>query len=232
MITTFFKVAWRNLFKNKAFSAINIVGLSIGMTCTLLIAIWIYNEKSWDTSHKNYENIYHLLSNRNFNGEIQTGQDLMYPLAKAAKATLPEVEYATNVSFGETTLLTVGDKRLNKNTITATPDFFKVFSFETIHGNTETAINDPDALIVTESTAKALFGHSNVIDQQVELNNNRTAYIKAVLKDVPLNSTVQFEGVIPVNPSSDFIKDAEQEWVNCGYRVFFKTRPGANIASL
>jgi ABC-type antimicrobial peptide transport system permease subunit len=232
MIQTFFKVAWRNLFKNKAFSLINIVGLSIGMTCTFLIALWIYSERSWDSFHKNHDEVYHLRSNRNFNGEIQTGQDLMYPLAKTAKATLPEVQYATNVSFGETTLLSVGDKRLNKNTITATPDFFNVFSFETVHGNTATAIGNADALIITESTAKALFGHTNVIDEQVEVNNNRTAYVKAVVKDVPFNSTIQFEAVIPVNPSSEFIRNAEQEWVNCGYRVFFKTTPGTNIASL
>jgi putative ABC transport system permease protein len=217
---------------NKAFSLINIAGLSIGMASTLLIMVWIYNEKSWDRYNENYSSVYHVKITRNFNGALNTGDDMMYPLSKAAKESLPEVEYATNVTFGENTLFSAGDKRLNKSTVTASPDFFNVFSFETVQGNARKAIQDPDAVILTESSAIALFGHSNVVGEEVEVNNHRTAIVKAVVKDVPTNSTMQFDAVIPVNPSSQAIKDAENDWVNCGRRVFFKTREGAAIAGL
>jgi ABC-type antimicrobial peptide transport system permease subunit len=232
MTYTYFKLAWRNLWRNKAFSAINIAGLTIGMACTLLIFLWVYNEKSWDKTNKNYNNIYHVMCNRDFNGVINTGPDMMYPLVKAAKANFPEVEKATIVSFGETTLFTVGDKRLNKNTITVSPDFFDVFSYETIQGNTDAAVKDPDAVILTESTARALFGNTNVINQPVEVNNQRTAYVKAVIKDPARNSTLQFAGIKAFNPSAPDIKEAENDWVDCGNRVFFKTVDGANIANL
>ena len=106
MITTYFKLAWRNLFSNKGFSIINISGLTIGMASTLLIFLWVYNEKSWDASNEHYNNIYHVMSNRDFNGEITTGPDMMYPLPKAAKMAFPEIENAAIVSFGETTLFT------------------------------------------------------------------------------------------------------------------------------
>lgn len=232
MFTTYIKLAWRNLVKHKVFSFINIAGLTIGMACTLLILVWVYNERSWDRNNKNYDTIYHVMCNRDFNGEINTGQDMMYPLPKAAKASFPEIEHAAIVSFGETTLFTAGDKRLNKSTLTVSPEFFDIFSYEPLQGNLSTAVKDADAVILTESTAKALFGNVNVINQPVEINNHRTAYVKAVIKDVPRNSTLQFEGIIPFNPSSPDIIKSETEWVNCGNRVFFQTHSGTNIPAL
>ncbi len=217
---------------NKAFSLINIAGLSIGMASTLLILVWIYNERSWDRYNTNYSDIYHVKINRNFNGELNTGDDMMYPLSKAAKATFPEVEYATSVTFGDNTLFTVGDKRLNKSTVTVSPDFFNVFTFETVQGNPGAAVQDPDAVILTEGSATALFGHTNVVGEALEVNNHRTAVVKAVVRDVPVNSTIQFDAVIPVNPSSPAIREADNDWVNCSRRVFFKTRAGTDIAGL
>ena len=222
----------RRLVKHKAFSLINILGLSIGMASTMLILLWIYNERTWDHTHTNYSSIYQVMNNRNFNGEISTGTDMMFPLEKASRENFGEVEAATNVSFGETTLFTVGDKKLNRNTVTVTPDFFKVFTYETLHGNTATALSDPDGVILTESTARALFGQTEVLGKEVEVNNHRTAMVRAVIRDVPRNSTLQFEGIIPVNPSSPEIKQAENEWVNCNQQLFFKMAPGAEVAGL
>jgi predicted permease len=232
MLVNYFKIAWRNLFSNTGFSAINIAGLTIGMACTMLIFLWVYNEKTWDQSNRHYNNIYHVMSNRDFNSEINTGQDMMYPLAKAAKENFPEVEHAAIVSFGDNTLFSVGDKRINKNTLQVSPDFFDVFSFDVVQGNVAAAVNDADAVILTESTAKALFGNTNIIGQPIEVNNRRTAFVKAVVKDLPRNSTLALDAIIPFNSSSPEIKEAENEWVNCGNRVFFKTRDGANIAAL
>ncbi len=232
MFTTYIKLAWRNLVKHTVFSFINIAGLTIGMACTLLILVWVYNERSWDKNNKHYDSVYHVMCNRDFNGEINTGQDMMYPLPKAAKASFPEIEHAAIVSFGETTLFTVGDKRLNKGTLTVSPEFFDIFTYEPLQGNLSAAVKDPDAVILTESTARALFGNINVIDQPVEVNNHRTAYVKAVVKDAPRNSTLQFDGIIPFNPSSPDIIKSETEWVNCGNRVFFQTHAGTNIPAL
>ncbi len=231
MIRNYFRVAWRNLARNKSFSVINIAGLSIGMVCTMLIALWIYAELSWDKNNANYDTTYHVMSTRNFNGELTTGPDLMYPLAKESKTVFPDVAYAAVVSFGENTLFSKDDKQLNKNTITVSPDFFNIFSFNFIKGNAA-AINDPDAIIITAATAKALFNNTDIIGQPVRINNGRTAYVKAVLEDVPKNSTLQFDGIIPFNPSSPEIVRASNEWVNCGNRIFFKTKEGANTAAL
>lgn len=232
MIKNFFNVAWRNLWKNKGFSLTNITGLAIGMTCTMLIFLWVHSERSWDKDQKGYEHIYHVYANRDFNGNITTGPDMMQPLAAAAKSNFPEIESATYASFEDTRLFTVGDKRLNRNIIHISPDFFDVFSYETIQGNPAQAAKDPDALILTETTANTLFGSTDIIGKEVEVNNNRIAFVKAVIKDVPRNSTIQFEALVPINPSSPQVIKGASDWVNCGNRVFFKLAPGADVAAL
>lgn len=224
-------VAWRNLLRNKSFSVINLAGLTIGMAATMLILLWVYTEKSWDKQYKKYHSTYHVMSNRNFNGEINTGPDMMFPLARTAKASLPEVENAAVVSFPNRIIFTVGDKILTKNALNTTTDFFNIFSFDFVEGDAS-AIQDPDALIFTESTAKAFFGNTPAVGKTVKVNNDRNAIVKAVVKDIPAASTIQFEALIPFNPSSKSVQAAEQEWVNCGDRVFITTRSGTNIASL
>lgn len=231
MIKNYFKVAWRNLARNKTFSLINILGLAIGMACTMLIALWVYNEKNWDRNNGNYDHIYHVYSNRNFNGEISTGPDMMYPLAAAVRQTYPDVQHAAIVSFPGTTLMGNGETRINKQTLTVSPEFFDIFSADFINGNKD-ALKDPDAIVLTESTAKAIFGSTDIIGQQVRLNNNRNAVVKAIVKDMPQNSTMQFEGVIPFNPSSPEIQRSETDWVNCGNRVILQLKPGTSVASM
>ncbi|MBZ5855830.1 ABC transporter permease [Flavihumibacter profundi] len=224
-------ISFRNLTKNKSFSIINIAGLSIGMTATMLILLWVYNEYSWDKSYAKYDQVYHVMCNRNFNGQTTTGPDMMYPLPEAAKSAIPEIEHAAIASFGETTLLSHDDKRLNKNTITVSPEFLDIFNYEFIEGNAA-AVKDPGAIILTESTAKALYGKTNIYNQPILINNGRTAFIKGVIKDVPQNSTLQFEAIIPFNTSSPQIKESENDWTNCGNRVFFSIRKGADIPKL
>lgn len=231
MIKNYFKVAWRNLVRNKTFSLINVLGLAIGMACTMLIALWVYNERNWDRYNSNYENVYHVFSNRNFNGEISTGPDMMYPLPAAAREAFPDLEHAALVSFPGTTLMGNGDTRINKQTLTVSPEFFDIFSFDFIKGNKD-VLKDPDAIVLTQSTAKAVFGSTDVIGQQVRINNIRSAIVKAIVKDVPQNSTLQFDGLIPFNPSSPETKRSEDDWVNCGNRVFFQLKPSASVASM
>jgi putative ABC transport system permease protein len=232
MIAAYFKIAWRNLVRNKAFSVINIAGLAIGMACTSLILLWVHNERSWDKNHENYNNIFHVMANRDFNGEINTGEDMMYPLAKAAKENFPEIEHAAIVSYGNNTAFAVGDKSIYKSSVNVSPEFFDVFTFPAIQGDPRAAIKDPDAVVLSESTAIALFNNTNVIGQSVRVNNGRNAIVKAVVKDAPRNSTISFDAVIPFNPSWPNIKEAETDWVNCGNRVFFQTKANTDAAAL
>lgn len=231
MIRNYVIIAWRNIKRNKLFSFINIAGLAIGMACTFLIFLWVNYEKSWDTSQKNYPSIYQVLSTRNFNGELTTGRDLMFPLPKAAKATLPEVEGSTLVSYGEQTWLGIDQKKIKRPTISTTEDFFDVFDYEFIHGDAS-AISKPDGIVITESTAKALFNNTDVLGKIVELNNERSVSVRAVIKDVPTASTLIFDAIIPFNTSTDWIKESQTNWVNCNNRAFFKLKKGTDAIAL
>lgn len=93
------------------------------MACTIMILLWVQYERSWNKTQKNYDQVYQGFSTRNFNGELSTGSDLMFPLPKAAKENFPEVEGATLVSYGENTLFTTGDKKIKRPTVTVTNDF-------------------------------------------------------------------------------------------------------------
>src|SRR6476469_8576147 len=179
MIAAYCKIAWRNLVRNKTFSLINISGLAIGMACTVLIFLWVYNERSWDKNHENYSNLYHVFANRDFNGEINTGPDMMYPLAKAAKQIFPEIEHAAIVSFGGNVVFGVGEKSIYKNAVNVSPEFFDMFTFKTIQGDPKSAIKDADAVVLSKSTAIALFNNTNIIGQSVRINNARNAIVKA-----------------------------------------------------
>ncbi len=231
MLKNYFKIAWRNLQRNKTFSIINVAGLSIGMACTLLILLWVYNEYHWDRSNRNYDNIYHAMANRNFNGEVRTGPDMMYPLAATARARFPEIHSSAVVSFGDNILFTVGEKIVRRNTLTVSPEFFKIFTPVFLKGSPE-ALNDLSGVVITKSTAEALFGNMDVLGQQVKLNNNRTWQVSAVVDDVIPSSTVQYDALIPFDPSSTQIKEAQNDWVNCGNRVFFRLQDGADPSRL
>jgi len=231
MIRNFFLIAWRNIWKNKLFSLINIAGLGIGMACTIMILLWVQYERSWNKTQKNYDQVYQGFSTRNFNGELSTGSDLMFPLPKAAKENFPEVEGSTLVSYGESTLFTTADKKIKRPTITVTNDFFSVFSADFIQGD-ESAIKEPNGIILTESTAKALFNNTDVVGKMIDLNRFRTVTVRAVIKDVPASSTLLFDALITFDVSSDQVKQMQTEWVNCNNRTFYKIKTGADISAL
>lgn len=231
MFKNYLIITWRNIIKNKIFSFINIAGLGIGMACTMMIFLWVHNEKTWNQSQKNYSMIYQSLITRNFNGELSTGPDMMFPLPESAKKNLPEIEQATLISFGETTLLGVEDKKINKNTINVKGDFFQVFNYDFIQGD-EKSLQNMDGIVLTESTAMALFNAKDVLGKSITQNNSRVRVVTAVIKDVPAASTLQFDAIIPFNMSANWIQDAMTDWVNCNNRVFFKVKKGVDISQL
>ncbi|RYY59487.1 MAG: FtsX-like permease family protein [Chitinophagaceae bacterium] len=231
MLKNYFRVAWRNITRNRMFSLINIAGLSIGMACTMFILLWVYQEKSWDKSQPNYNTVYHIRSNRNFNGEVSTGPDLMYPLGKAVQQAFPEIRAYATTNFGDNSLLTYKDKVLRRQTLQVSAGFFSVFPTSFLYGSAE-ALNDPSAIVLTESSAEAIFGRKDVLNESLLLNNNTSVQVKGVVKDVPQGSTIGYEAILPFNINSPETKQAESEWVNCGNRVFLDLNKNADVAAL
>ncbi len=161
MIKNYFKIAWRNLFRNKGFSLTNLLGLTIGMTCAILILLWVKDELTYDKFHKNHDNIYHVISNRDFNNQIFTDENMVLPLSQSIQREAPQVKYSVVTTNKQTHIITYGDQKLKKYGYTVSDHFFDVFTWKFIKGSKATALPDAYSIVLTQSAAKALFGNED-----------------------------------------------------------------------
>src|SRR5689334_16210582 len=162
MLYNYFKIAFRNLWKNKAFSFINIAGLAVGMASAMLILLWIQNEVSHDRFHAKIDRIYTLNNRDKFNGDIWAWSWTPKILGPTVKQEYPDVEDAVRTNNG-TFLLSVGDKRLNAEGYFTDTGFLSMFSFPLVNGNASTALNGIDKIVITQKLAKKLFGNENAM---------------------------------------------------------------------
>jgi putative ABC transport system permease protein len=232
MIKNYFKIAWRNLFRNKGFSITNILGLSIGMVCTIFILLWVQDELTYNKFHTNYRNIYHVMANRDFNNKVFTAENMVLPLAKAIGSEAPQVKYAVVTTHRQPHILTYGDAKLKKNGYTVSEHFFDMFTWKFIKGNSARALPDAYSLVLTQSMAKALFGDTDPINKVVKIDNEYDAKVTAIVADAPGNSTFQFDFINAFNYSDDYLKQAMTNWQNSSWDVFVQTIPGANLQAL
>ena len=232
MIKSYFKIAWRNLFRNKGFSLTNILGLSIGMICTMLILLWVQDELTYNKFHSNYRNIYQVIAHRNFNNQIFTDQNMVLPLATAIKSGSPLVKNAVVTTNKGSHVLAYGEVKLKKEGYTVSEHFFDMFTSKFVKGNAATAIPDAYAIVLTQSAAKALFGKADPINKILRVDNEYDAKVTAVVEDVPGNSTLQFDFINAFNYDGDYVKRAMTNWTNSSWNVYVQTVPGANMKVL
>jgi putative ABC transport system permease protein len=232
MFKNYFKTAWRNLFRNKGFSLTNLLGLSIGMTCTILIFLWVQDELTYDKFHTNYGSIYKILANRDFSNQVFTDENMVLPLAKELKEKLPQVKDAVVTTHRQSSVLTYGDLKIKKYGYTVSEHFFDMFSWKFNEGNKSTAIADPSSIVLTKSVAKAIFGNNNPINKVLKLGNNRNAKVTAIVDDPPGNSTFQFDYITPFDYSDPDTKRSMTEWRNSSWNVFIQVDPKTDFKNL
>ncbi len=197
----YIKIFIRNFVRNKLYSFINIVGLAIGIAVFILIMLYVKNELNYDKSYKNANRIYKLSTGEGFS--------TVPPLAGVLKNQFPEIENITRISSDKTAYITYNINNNNKpinpfkinNVLYADSTFFKIFSYSVIAGNLQTALSEPDVIVLTKSTANRLFGEINVIGKTIQYNalfpsRKLTLTIKAIIEDPPSNSTLNYEGII------------------------------------
>ncbi len=232
MFKNYLKIAWRNLFRNKGFSITNILGLIIGITCTMLILFWVQDEITYDKFHKNYDNIYQVIANRDFKNEIFTDRNMVFPLSKELETGFPHIKNAVVITYPQSHVLTVGDTRLTKSGYTVGGKFFDMFSWKVLQGNAAAAINDPTSIVLTRSTAVALFGNGDPLNKVLRFDNDRDLKVAAVVADPPGNSTLTFDYVHGFNYSDPRVQRDMNEWRNSSWNVFVQVAPGTTIAQI
>lgn len=197
MLLNYLKIAFRNLARNKAFSFINIFGLSIGMASAMLILLWIQHEYSYDTFHANKDRIYEAWNRTNFNGKVQAWNTTPKVLASAMQSDNPEVEAVARVNWSTGRLFKVGEKSLTAFGNVVDSTFLQVFSFKMMKGNPQTALMDPAGIIITESLARKLFGDEDPMGKTIAMDVTTPVVVKGILEDLPKNSRFDFEYIMP-----------------------------------
>lgn len=175
----------------------NIFGLSIGLAVTALILLWVNYEIGFNQFHEKKDRIYQVYNKYKVDGEIWTWNSTPKVMASVIKKDYPEVEAVTRYFYENTFLFSQGDKNIKSTGTIVDPSFLKIFSFPLVEGNMETALEDVNALVVTETFAKKMFGNVPAVGQVVKMDNTDTFKVTGVLKDLPTNSDFNFEYLIP-----------------------------------
>jgi putative ABC transport system permease protein len=243
MIKNYFKIAWRNLMKNKTFSFINIAGVSIGMAACLLILQYVSFELSYDQFNKNASNIYRVVNDRYQNGKlIQHGTITYSAIGKAMKDDYSEVvNYTRWEPLGDGIIINNDKKIGNQQSFAVDNSFLLMFTYPLVAGNLQTALKEPNTIVISESTAKKVFDYwgndfQTLIDRTVTLGGDSSLYkITGVCKDVPENSHLQFDFLISYSTlyhGKNAVKQADYDFTASDYWLYIQLKPGANYKAL
>ncbi|MBS1665626.1 MAG: ABC transporter permease [Bacteroidetes bacterium] len=190
MLKNFFKVALRSLWKQKGYSFLNIFGLAMGMTCSLLILLWIMDERSVDNFHAKGDRLYNVFERQYYDGKIESGYFTPGLLADEMKKVLPEVEMAASHSWTGKNTFQVGEKIVKESGTNAGADFFRMFSFPLLEGKAETALAAPESIAISRKMAGHFFGSPQAaIGKAIRFNNRKELKIMAVYEDLPENAS-------------------------------------------
>jgi putative ABC transport system permease protein len=234
MIRNYLKIAFRNLFKNRLYTIINVFGLAIGMATTVLLAVWVQNELSFDNYHRQSKNIYRINTHLKIT-DTDTWHWASTPLKLADyfKESVPEVKNATrlNVPYGEFFSVKVNNEVFpEKHFAFVDKNWFDVFDYEFIKGNPKNFENDKYGIAITESKAKQIFGEIEPINQVIS-HDTLNFVVKAVLKDNPSNSSLKFEMIAhnDVRLTNPKFAQNDANWDNFNYQTFVIGADGLNV---
>ncbi len=198
MILNYFKIAWRNLLQNKVLSIINLLGLSVGIAAVLMIAIYINNEYKFDDFHQNESNLYRVGFDTWQNGKlIENGEQFISDFGPDAKNELPEIESFLRISSEREAYVTTSDKTFKLEHIHhADSIFFEVLSYKLLKGNPKTVLKEPYSVVLTETTAKKLFGNQIALGKTIMLDDKSEYLVTGIAQDLPPNSHLNFNALL------------------------------------
>jgi len=230
MLQNFFKITIRNLWRNKGFSTINIVGLAIGMAPTILILLWVQHEMSFDRFHEKTDRISLLYTRDNYNGKPEVWPRVSSRMAPALKRDYGEVEDAVRarvVYF----LMTAGEKHFNIQGAFADSSFLSVFSFPLLKGDAGNALSDNHSIVLTKKLAGKLFGNEDPMGKIVRIDSTDNFTVTGVLSDLPDNTSFTFEYLLPWTYLTRLGWDKYDSWRDSNAPTYVLLKPGASRAA-
>jgi len=228
MFRNYLKIGWRNLFKNKFHTIINIVGMVIGFTIGIAILLIVYAQLSFDKFHVNNKKIFQAYQFHN----KQKGEDFSsafgFPAAPVFKAEVPAIEKSSGFLYGGQNA-EYNDKELEVPVMLVDEDFLSMFTFPVIKGNKLTPLRNLTDLVITEQGAKKIFGNDDPVGKSLKVEAGRKLHemtVSAVVKDFPMNSSIKFEALARIENGSNFARD-KNNWGNQHHPVYVQLKEGA-----
>lgn len=210
MITHALKIAFRNFMRHKSSFFINLIGLSTGLACALLIFLWVQDERKVDKFHENDDRLFYVMEHQQYSGNIMTTQSTPGLLAETLVEEIPEIEYGTTLIWSTDYTLTVGEKNIKATGRHAANDFFKIFSWDLLAGDINRLLVDPNAVVLSKSTAENLFGSvEGALNQSLERDHAELFTVSGVFEDVPEQSSMQFDLVF----NYEHYKNDDNDWL-------------------
>jgi len=229
MLKNYFKIAFRNITRNKGYSFINIVGLAVGIAGCLLISLWVKDELSYDRFHENADSLYRVEFEQDYSGRMFHVNVTSHPLGPALKAEIPEIEEVTRITYPEEVMVHFKDKTFyEEGFVCADPAFFSMFSFPFRRGEADAVLNEPAEMVITEDLAHKYFGNRDPVGRVLTVNGRHDFTVCGVVNDPPLNSTIRFAMVVPYDFQRVLGRSLDR-WNNNS--VFTYVKLGNNVSS-
>src|SRR5215211_1280008 len=230
MILHYLRIAWRNLWKNRVFSSINLFGLAIGLTCCLLMVLYVKHELSYDSFQKKGDRIVRVIMEYSFSGSVNKGNYTSTKVAPAFKRTFPEIESAVRMTQ-TARVVRYDDKLFNeKKFMYADSGFFDVFTYKLLQGNPKHALNGPNVVVLTQSSAKKYFGNQDPVGKIIKVGGSGIDYqVTGVMEDYPANSQMRFDFLASF---SSLGANQEETYWNANYTTYFLLKDPSSINSL
>ncbi|MCG8603654.1 ABC transporter permease [bacterium] len=232
MLRNYLVTAFRNIRRHKAYSFINVAGLAIGLACSFFIVLWVQDEMSYDRFLQEGEQVYRVMRHATFGGKTGTTSAVPKPLADILNEEYPEITHTVLMGWEMNMVLTQGSEAFRSKGRYFGSDFFTVFKFPLLVGDPETALLDPESIAISESLAERYFGddwrtRDDLLTTMFRVDNRIDVRLTAVFEDVPPNSSLQFEFVLPMQ---EYIRrnDWVENWGNNGLRMFARLEKGAD----
>ena len=228
MLSNLLKTAWRSLHHNRIFSLLNILGLALGLACSLLIFLWVRDERNMNAFHTNKADLYSVYERVFSENKVEGAYWTPGPLAAELKRRLPEIRYASAFDPDQSATFEVGDKIITMTGAAADSDFFKMFSYPVLEGTAAAALDAPDKIAISKKMADNFFGSpAAAINKTIRYDNARVFRIAVVYEDPGTNSSDRFDYVVNWPFHLDAV-DWEKEWIYRSPRTYIQLNPGVN----
>lgn len=231
MFRNYLKTTFRNLWKNKGYTFLNIFGLAIGIACAAFIFLWVEDEVSFNDYFANRDNLYKVKDQQTYDGNTFTFDATPGPMAQGIKSEIPGIKNTARTTWGNLALFSLDDKDINEMGMYVDSSFLSMFQLTFIKGNASSAFSQLYSIVITEKMANKFFNSTDVLGKTLKVDNKQEYVISGVVKDLPENVSIKFNWLAPFKIFEEQNQWLNQ-WGNNGVLTYVETNPNSNINSI